>query len=434
MDSGSIGSLIAIIILVALSAFFSSSETAYTTINRIRFKNMAASGNKRAALALSLSDRYDELLSTILIGNNIVNIASASIATMLFIRFFGGNGPTLSTVVMTIVVLIFGEISPKSIAKENAEGVALAFGPALKLLMTIFTPLNFIFRMWKKLISKAFRPKKEPGLSGDELMTLVDEAENEGGIDKHEGQLIRAAIEFNDVDAEDILTPRVDLVAVDKKKSMDEIAALFLDNGFSRFPVYENTIDNIIGVIHEKDFFAALHRGATSIDGIISEVAYITENTKISILLQQLQKTKSHLAVVVDEFGGTVGIVTMEDIFEELVGDIWDEHDEVIEQIHKTGEHTYRIKCSADLEDIFDLFGIDEEFDSVTVSGWVVQELEKIPDPGDHFTFENLDVTVLQTDGRKVLEIEVKVNPEPEQEQEKEKKKEKEKQKDKGKD
>ena len=318
--------------------------------------------------------------------------------------------------------------------RENAEGVALAFGPALKLLMTIFTPLNFIFRMWKKLISKAFRPKKEPGLSGDELMTLVDEAENEGGIDKHEGQLIRAAIEFNDVDAEDILTPRVDLVAVDKKKSMDEIAALFLDNGFSRFPVYENTIDNIIGVIHEKDFFAALHRGATSIDGIISEVAYITENTKISILLQQLQKTKSHLAVVVDEFGGTVGIVTMEDIFEELVGDIWDEHDEVIEQIQKTGEHTYRIKCSADLEDIFDLFGIDEEFDSVTVSGWVVQELEKIPDPGDHFTFENLDVTVLQTDGRKVLEIEVKVNPEPEQEQEKEKKKEKEKQMDKGKD
>ena len=414
MDSTSITLLIAIVVLVALSAFFSASETAFSCINRIRIKNMANAGSKRAKLALSLAERYDELLSTILIGNNIVNIASATIATVLFTKFFLQNGATLSTIVMTVVVLIFGEITPKSIAKENAEQISMAFSPILRFLMVVLTPLNFCFRMWKRLVSKVFRPKTTQGISEDELMTIVDEAENEGGIDEQEGKLIRAAIEFNDLDAEDILTPRVDVVAVERNKPAEKIAQLFLEHGYSRIPVYENTVDNIIGVIHEKDFFANQHKEGFRLDDIISEVAYITENTKISALLRLLQKTKSHLAVVVDEFGGTVGIITMEDILEELVGDIWDEHDEVVEEIQKTGENTYHIKCSADLEDLFDLFGIDEEFDTVTVSGWVVQALGKIPDPGDHFTYQNLDVTVVQTDSRKVLEIEVKVLPEGE--------------------
>ena len=414
MDSTSITLLIAIVVLVALSAFFSASETAFSCINRIRIKNMANAGSKRAKLALSLAERYDELLSTILIGNNIVNIASATIATVLFTKFFLQNGATLSTIVMTVVVLIFGEITPKSIAKENAEQISMAFSPILRFLMVVLTPLNFCFRMWKRLVSKVFRPKTTQGISEDELMTIVDEAENEGGIDEQEGKLIRTAIEFNDLDAEDILTPRVDVVAVERNKPAEKIAQLFLEHGYSRIPVYENTVDNIIGVIHEKDFFANQHKEGFRLDDIISEVAYITENTKISALLRLLQKTKSHLAVVVDEFGGTVGIITMEDILEELVGDIWDEHDEVVEEIQKTGENTYHIKCSADLEDLFDLFGIDEEFDTVTVSGWVVQALGKIPDPGDHFTYQNLDVTVVQTDSRKVLEIEVKVLPEGE--------------------
>jgi putative hemolysin len=402
--------IIVLIILVTLSAYFSASETAFSTLNRIRIKNLAST-NKRAALTLSLYEDYDKILSTLLIGNNIVNIASASIATIVFTQYFTKNGVTISTVVMTIIVLIFGEISPKSIAKENAENFAMFSAPFLKFFTIILSPFNYAFMGLKVLLSKIFKSSDEKGFTEEELITIINEAENEGGIDKHESELIRSAIEFNDLDVIDIITPRVDVAAVKSDISPDEVLKAFEESGFSRMPVYDDDIDNIIGVINEKDFHKN-YKNLTDIKSIIKPILYTTPTTKISTLLRQLQIQKTHIAVVVDEYGGTQGIVTLEDILEELVGEIWDEHDEVIEEFKKIDEGRYRILCTVNLDDMFKTFHINKnskEYISSTVSGWVVEELGKIPSVGDSFVFENLEVTVIQTDLKRVMEIEVKV-------------------------
>lgn len=410
MDSDSLIQIIAIIILILLSAFFSASETAYTKLNRIRIKSLAENGNHRAKTALSLATQYDKLLSTILIGNNIVNIASASLATIIFTRFLGNNGVSISTVVMTILVLIFGEITPKSIAMDRAESFALKVAPILKGLLIILTPLNFLFMQWKKLVSRVFKKKNQSKVTPEELIAMIDEAEHEGGVDEHNGELIRSAIEFNDLEAKDILTPRVDLIAIEKDTPLDQIAEIFMSNPYSRFPVYEESIDSIIGMIHEKDFYIGLHNQMTSIDGIIKKVAYVSPGTQISDLLRLLQRTKTHIAIVVDEFGGTEGIVTMEDILEELVGDIWDEHDEVKHSYEQINNLTYLISCSTNLEDMFEDFHLNEknvEYESVTVGGWVMEQLGKIPTVGDSFSYEGAEFTVTKADERHILEVQV---------------------------
>ena len=397
-------------LLILMSAYFSSTETAFSSVNRIRLKSMAGAGNKRAAMVLRMSDNFDRLLSTILIGNNIVNIVATSLATVLFTRHWGDLGVTLSTVVMTVLVLIFGEISPKSLAKESPEKFAMFSAPILKVIMVLLTPLNWLFMQWKKLLSKLFKSKDTQSMTEEELMTIVEEAEEDGGIDEHEGDLIRSAIEFNDVSVQDILTHRVDLVAIDEEMSNEEIKALFLNNGLSRLPVYRDTIDHIIGVLHEKDFMAFLNRGGTDYHSVIQQVLFIPENMKISNLLRSLQKSKTHLAVVVDEFGGTAGIVTMEDILEELVGEIWDEHDEVVETFQKLDEVTTLVNCSADLDDLFEVLGIRQDpdtFESTTVSGWVMEELDRLPEEGDSFAFEGYQVTVMKVDDRRVVQIKV---------------------------
>ncbi len=397
-------------LLILMSAYFSSTETAFSSVNRIRLKSMAGAGNKRAAMVLRMSDNFDRLLSTILIGNNIVNIVATSLATVLFTRHWGDLGVTLSTVVMTVLVLIFGEISPKSLAKESPEKFAMFSAPILKVIMVLLTPLNWLFMQWKKLLSKLFKSKDTQSMTEEELMTIVEEAEEDGGIDEHEGELIRSAIEFNDVSVQDILTHRVDLVAIDEEMSNEEIKALFLNNGLSRLPVYRDTIDHIIGVLHEKDFMAFLNRGGTDYHSVIQQVLFIPENMKISNLLRSLQKSKTHLAVVVDEFGGTAGIVTMEDILEELVGEIWDEHDEVVETFQKLDEVTTLVNCSADLDDLFEVLGIRQDpdtFESTTVSGWVMEELDRLPEEGDSFAFEGYQVTVMKVDDRRVVQIKV---------------------------
>ncbi len=361
-------------------------------------------------MVLRMSDNFDRLLSTILIGNNIVNIVATSLATVLFTRHWGDLGVTLSTVVMTVLVLIFGEISPKSLAKESPEKFAMFSAPILKVIMVLLTPLNWLFMQWKKLLSKLFKSKDTQSMTEEELMTIVEEAEEDGGIDEHEGELIRSAIEFNDVSVQDILTHRVDLVAIDEEMSNEEIKALFLNNGLSRLPVYRDTIDHIIGVLHEKDFMAFLNRGGTDYHSVIQQVLFIPENMKISNLLRSLQKSKTHLAVVVDEFGGTAGIVTMEDILEELVGEIWDEHDEVVETFQKLDEVTTLVNCSADLDDLFEVLGIRQDpdtFESTTVSGWVMEELDRLPEEGDSFAFEGYQVTVMKVDDRRVVQIKV---------------------------
>jgi len=404
MGSDSIGMLIAIVILVAMSAYFSATETAFTSLNRIRLKSRADNGDQRAARTLALAESYDKLLSTILIGNNIVNITATTVSTLFFVKLLDEqSGPAVSTVVLTIVILIFGEISPKSLAKESPEAFAMFSAPLLRFFMVVLTPANFLFSQWKRLLSKLFHNASNDGITEEELVTMVDQAETEGGLDQHESQLIRAAIEFNDLEVEEILTPRVDIVAVEDTDSMDEIARVFAESGFSRIPVYHEDIDDVVGVIHEKDFHAARFRGREDVSSFMSNVLYTTGNTKISDLLRILQKEKAHMV--------TEGLVTLEDIVEELVGEIWDEHDEVIEEFKKQEDGSYLISCNADLTDLFDLFSIRGECDANTVSGWVMEQIGRVPEEGDRFQAEGLDVTVTRVDHRRVMEIRVEVLP-----------------------
>ena len=414
MDSSSIAMLAAQVFLVACSAFFSSTETAFSSLNRIRLKNKADDGNKRAAAALALADDYDRLLSTILIGNNVVNISATSIGTVFFIKLLDEvSGPTVATVVLTVVILIFGEISPKSLAKESPEAIAMAVTPVVRALLVILKPINAVFAAWKRLLTKLFHTNSDAAITEGELITMVDQAENEGGLDQRESQLIRAAIEFNDLEVSEVLVPRVDIVAAEDTISPTELAALFAESGFSRIPIYHETIDNVVGVVHEKDLHAARYHGITSLEGIMSPVLCTTTTTKISDLLQILQRNKAHMVIVVDEYGGTEGLATLEDILEELVGEIWDEHDEVVEEFKKLEDGSYLISCSANLTDLFDLFSIRGECDCTTVSGWVMSEVGRVPVAGDHFIYENLDVTVTKIQHRRVLEIQVKVLKEP---------------------
>ena len=409
--------IVALAILISLSSYFSATETAFTSLNRIRMKNKADDGNERAAKALGLAENYDKVISTILIGNNIVNISATTVATVLCTKWFHDYGPTVSTVALTIIILIFGEITPKSMAKEAPESVAMAVTPLLRVFMVVLAPVNFLFGLWKKLMSCVFHTEGEDGITEEELVGMVDQAENEGGLDEHESDLIRAAIEFNDLEVSEILTPRVDLIAVEEDESMEKVASLFVESGYSRLPVYNDTIDNIIGVIHEKDFYAARYRGETMVCNLKSPVIYTTAGTKISELLRVLQTRKAHMAVVVDEYGGTVGIVTLEDILEELVGEIWDEHDEVIEMFQKQEDGSFLIACSANLDDMYDLFEVKGECEAATVSGWVLEQVGRVPEEGDHFQAEGLDVMVTKVEHRRVMEIRVEVLPEETEEE-----------------
>lgn len=324
------GTVVILVVLVMLSAFFSASETAFTSANRVKLKTMAQGGNKRAQIALNLAEDYDRLLSTILVGNNVVNIGASSMATGLFLALLSGNqsaATTVSTIVMTIVVLIFGEISPKAIAKENPETVAVAFAPVLLVLRTIVTPINALFVQWKKLLAKLFKPAHTESFVEAEIMTMVDEAQNDGDIDEHEGELIRSVIEFNDDrDVLNIMTPRVDVTALEDTATMEEAANLLRETGYTRVPVYHEDMDHIVGILNEKDFYACQHEGVDSIVDIMKPPVYAPATLKLSKLLKLFQTQKTHMLIVLDEFGGTEGIVTMEDVLEELVGEIYDEH------------------------------------------------------------------------------------------------------------
>lgn len=399
----------ALVALLILSAFFSATETAFSCSNKIRLRAWAENGNKRAKRCLDLAEDYDRLLTTILIGNNIVNIASTTVATVFFSGLLGDAGPATSTVVMTLLVLTFGEVTPKSMAKERAESFAMFATPIMALLVKLFIPLAFLFSQLKGLIARVFKAPADEGITDEELAAMVTQAEDEGGLDSHESQLIRAAIEFDDLEVGEILTPRVDIEAVSDDVTADELAARFAETGYSRLPVYHETVDSILGVIHEKDFYAARYRGAADLKALTKEVICTTANTKISDLMRVLQSNKNHMAVIVDEYGGTEGIVTLEDILEELVGEIWDEHDEVIENFQKNPDGSYTIACAADLADLYDLFALKGECDSATVSGWVLEQIGRIPEVGDSFDYENLHVTVTAVEHRRVLEIRVEV-------------------------
>ncbi|MBS7299235.1 MAG: HlyC/CorC family transporter [Eubacteriales bacterium] len=404
MDSD-ISLIVYISLLMVGSAYFSATETAFSSLNRIKMKNLAQSGNKRAKLTLDLCKKYDRLLTSILVGNNILNILSSSLATTLFVAYFPKHGVALSTIVMTLIVLIFGEISPKSIAKEVPEKFAMFSAPIISVVLWILTPVCLFFTLIKNGIAKLLKIRGENAITDDEILTMVEEATSEGSIDEDEGDLIKNAIEFYELEVSDILTPRVDVVAIDSTESNDEIRKAFEDSGFSRLPVYEETIDNIIGVLNHKDFQQQMIGAGIPIEASVSQTAFVAPNMKVSVLLALLQKNKSHIAVVTDEYGGTVGIVTLEDILEELVGEIWDEHDMVQEDFTRYSDTCYRVRAVANCEKLFELFDIEEEPESTTVGGWVMEMLGKVPDQGDSFKYENLTVTVTKTEENRVREV-----------------------------
>ena len=399
---------VTLVILVAFSAFFSASETAFSSLNQIRLKSRADDGDRTAARVLAMSEQYDKLLSTILIGNNIVNIAAASIGTILFTQMLGAErGATMSTIVLTIIVLIFGEVTPKSLAKEMPEKVATAVSPFLVLLMALMTPLTWLFTQWKKLLGHFVHSGEADTITEGELMTMVSEAENDGELTDRESELIRSAIEFDDVEVEEILTPRVDVVAVEDDISLEELAQTFAESGYSRLPVYHGTIDNIIGVVHEKDFYIARLKKATKIDDLVAPTLYTTGSTQISQLLRTLREQHHHMAVVVDEYGGTEGIITLEDILEELVGEIWDEHDEVTEDFRKQSDGSWLVSGSASVDDLFETLDLpeDEDIDSNTVNGLVQEKTCHLPKVGDHFSLGEYDGVVTRTARRRVTEV-----------------------------
>jgi len=405
------GSLIIIIACVIMSGYFSATETAFSALNRIRIKNMAEKGNKKAALVLKLSDNYDSMLSTILIGNNIVNIACASLSTLLFVKLLGNDaGPSVSTAVTTVVVLIFGEVSPKSIAKESPEKFAMFAAPFLNMLVVVLTPFNFLFRQWKKLLSLIFKASEDSGITEEELLSIVEEAKQDGGIDEQESMLIRSAIEFTEQEAIDILTPRMDITAVSTEATKDEIASVFAETAYSRIPIFKDTIDHIVGIIYQKDFHNYVYHTEKEVTEIVRPTLYVPKNKKIGALLKELQQKKLHIAVVLDDFGGTVGIITLEDILEELVGEIWDEHDEVSKEIERKSETECEVLGNANLDKLFEALDIksdDDEEESVTVNGWVMNCLGKVPEKGDTFRYKEYQVTVLDMDGRRVEKVQI---------------------------
>lgn len=406
--------VILIIIFLIFSAFFSATETAFTSLNRVRLKNRANDGDKRAKETLELSLDYNKLLSTILIGNNIVNIALTATATLLFIRLYGSYGPTISTVVTTVIVLLFGEISPKNLAKESPEKFAMFATPATRVFMVLFTPLNWLFGQLKVLLSKLFKISSDDGITEEEILTMVEEAETEGRIEADQSELIQNAIEFNELEAWDVITPRVDIVAIDVESTKKETAKIFAETGFSRVPVYDGDLDRILGILNQKDFHNYVDGSKETISDYIKPVIYVAGSMKAAVLLKRLQVNKSHMAIIVDEYGGTAGLVTMEDIIEELIGDIYDEYDEEeSSDIIQLQDGSYRVMCSANVEKMFDYFDEELELDVNTVNGWVVLQLDKLPESGDSFVYETdgkiFRGKVTKADEKKAIEINLRV-------------------------
>ena len=403
--------IVAIVICVCLSAFFSASETAYTSVNRVKLKTMMQNGNKRAKLAYELGEEYDKLLSTILVGNNIVNIAASTLATSLFIIILKDHPNLVSlvnTAVMTIVVLIFGEVTPKTIAKESPEALAMAFAPILRVLRAIISPVNAFFTVLKKLLHLIFKPSESESFIEEEIITMLEEAQSEGDIDAHEGELIRSVIDFSDDrDVNSILTPRVDVTAIEDNATMEEAGELFRSMGYSRLPVYHEDMDHIVGILNEKDYYLRKHEGCTDITQIMQEPVYAPTTLSLSKLLKLFQAKKTHIVIVLDEFGGTEGIVTMEDVLEELVGEIYDEHDDVDQELVTMEDGSRLVDGGMQLSDLMDLYGLEDNYSADTVGGWVAEVMGIIPFTGAKFETDTMRGVVVEMEKRRVTQVRV---------------------------
>lgn len=399
--------IVIIVLCLLLSALFSATETAFSTLNRLRIKALADKGNKKAKLILKLLDDYNSLITTILIGNNIVNILSASLSTLLFVSWLGEQtGPTVSTVILTVVVLIFGEISPKTIAKEHPEAFAMFVVRFINILKFIFTPFNALFSLWKKLLSKIFKAKEEESMVEEEILSLVKEAAEEGDLDKDESDIIKSAVEFTELEVGDVFTPRIDVTAISIEESNEDINKMFLESGYSRIPVYGEQFDDMLGILYYKDFYKAYSQNKdANIKDILKPVLYVTANQKISDVLKDFQKKQLHFGMMLDEFGSIAGIVTLEDIVEEIVGEIWDEHDQIEREIIQTGEKEYTVTGKTSIVKLFNLLEMDNEEDFLTVTGWAMHCLEGIPTSGAEFDYEGLHVKVVKANPKRVESV-----------------------------
>lgn len=412
---------VAIIFLVLLSGFFSSTETAYSCVNKIRLRNMAAEGRKHGkAVCLFAEEKYDKLVTAILVGNNIVNLTASALGTVVFGKLIADASvaTAVSTAVITVVVLIFGEITPKYLAGVYPEKFCFFVYPAMQFFYWILKPFELIFDGYKKALAKIFRLKHDDAVTEAELRSIVDEAEEDGTLKEDESELVRSALEFDDLKVEDILVPRVDVVAVREDSSMEDILRAFRENRYSRLPVYREKIDNVVGLIHERDFYNAYLKGDKEIGHVVQNIVFTTEYTHISSLLKQLQKEKIHMAAVLDEYGGLVGIVTLEDILEELVGEIWDEHDEEAVLYGKIAEGEYWVDGKCDLGEFFGLYDLeeDEDCESNTVGGWVTEKYGGIPPVGEMIRYRFLEIKVVKADRQKVLKV-LSRRAEPEEEE-----------------
>ena len=400
--------LIVTLVCLVIYAYFSATETAFTTFNRIKIKMLAEKGDKRAATVLELSENFDTLISTILIGNTLVNTLSASMATIFFTKLLKNLDEDISaliaSIIMTVVVLVFSELSPKTLAKNAPDKFALFSAPIIKVIQSALKPLTFLFQKWQTLLSKVFKPQEDTGMTEEELISIIEEAQEDGGIDEEESTLIKSAIEFGDLEVGDIFTPRIDITALPSNADKDTVSRTFSESGYSRIPVYEGNLDNVVGILYYKDFYSLVKDKNVTIDEIIKPVIYVAKTQKVNDLMKELQEKQLHLAVVMDEYGSTAGIVTLEDILEEIVGDIWDEHDEIIEEIKEISDGEYEVSGMTNIEKLFDELDLpfDDELDAATANGWAMAVLERIPEEGDSFEHMGLKVNVLKMDGKRI--------------------------------
>lgn len=407
------------VVLLLLSAFFSSTETAFSSVSKIRLKNLADNGNKKAKTALYVAERYSKALTTILVGNNIVNIANSALATVFFVNIFGeAQGTVISTVVITIVVLIFGEVLPKNIAIDNAEKICMTFAPVLKFLMVLLTPLSIILMGINKLYKKLARNSnhQEPSVTEDELKYIIESIEEEGVLEQQESELVQSALEFDEKTAEEILTPRVDMVAIDIDDPVEEITELVLKERYSRIPVYRDNIDKIIGVLHTRDYLEALinNNEKPNIEAMLQPAHFIYKTKKLSALLADFKYNKIHLAVVTDDYGGILGIVTMEDLLEQIVGEIWDEDEEVEKMSIKISDNKYEVSGDMPISDMLELFDKPTKYietESNSVGGWALEQLANIPEPGEQFTYKELEITIREVLDQRILSMIIVYTP-----------------------
>ncbi len=404
-----------LIVFIFLSAFFSSSETALISINKFKVRQLQEKKVKNADTLARLMEKPNAMISAILVGNNIVNIASSSLATSICVAMFGAKGVFIATVVMTIIILIFGEITPKTLAQENPEKMALKASKPIYILTIVFKPVLFIFNKITIMISKLFgrdSNSNQPSITEDEFMTIVDVGHEEGVIEGEEKEMIHNVFAFGDSLAEDVMTPRTSMVVVNVDEELGDLIK-FLDNAnYSRIPVFDENIDDIIGILYVRDLIAHLQDYNFSLRDHLRPAFFAYESKPIMDLFKEMQEKNVSMAIVADEYGGTSGLVTIEDLVEEIVGEIYDEYDEEVDGIKKVAPNEYLIDASTELEEINEELGLDLESDVFdSIGGFVIGIADKIPDTGDSYSYKNLEFFIVDAENTKINELKLKINP-----------------------